>query len=427
MLDIKLIRKNPKSVGKNLERRDDKEKVKLLEDLLECDKNWREQIAKLNELRKKRNLITKEITQLKKQGKDVSKKLKEAKAIPEKIKALEMQTTKNEEKIKNLLMKIPNMLHESVPLGKDEKNNLEIRKWGKVPKFDFKPKSHLEILENLGLIDMERGAKVAGHAFYYLKGDAVLLDLAIQRFTLDLLMKKNFNLIEPPFLVNRKAYEGMIGDLSDFAEASYKVEGELYLIPTAEYPLGAMFANETFNKKDLPVKLCGVSSCFRKEVGTHGKYSKGLFRVHQFNKIEQFVFCLPEESWQFFEEIQKNSEELYQKLGITHRVVVLCSGDTGAKSAKTYDIEVCMADGKFREAGSNSNCTEYQARRLNIKFREKEGQAPVGFVHTLNNTALATSRTMIAILEQFQQKDDSVIIPEVLRPWMNGIEKLEKK
>jgi seryl-tRNA synthetase len=190
--------------------------------------------------------------------------------------------------------------------------------------------------------------------------------------------------------------------------------------------MGAMFMDEVLIKKDLPIKFVGVSPCFRKEVGTHGKYTKGFFRMHQFNKVEQFIFCLPEQSWQFHEEIQRNSEELYQQLGLHYHVVNVCTGDIGTIAAKRYDIEVWMADGKFREVGSNSNCTDYQARRLNMRFREKEGQAPVGFVHTVNNTALATSRTMMAILEQFQQKDGSVIIPRVLRSFMNGIEKLEK-
>jgi seryl-tRNA synthetase len=209
---------------------------------------------------------------------------------------------------------------------------------------------------------------------------------------------------------------------------TYKVEGEdWYLIATSEHPLAAMFMNEVLDKKDLPIKLVGVSPCFRKEVGTHGKYTKGLFRMHQFNKVEQFIFCLPEQSWQLHEELQKNAEELYQKLGLHYRVVNICTGDIGTVAAKKYDIEAWMADGKFREVGSNSNCTDYQARRLNIRYREGPGKPPIGFVHTLNNTALATSRTMVAILEQFQQKDGSVVIPEVLRPFMNGIERLEKK
>ena len=245
--------------------------------------------------------------------------------------------------------------------------------------------------------------------------------MAIQRFAIDFLRERGYMLVEPPYMVNRKVYEAMIGDPTDFSEASYKIENEeLYLIPTAEYPLGGMFMNMAFTRDELPIKLIGVSSCFRREVGTHGKYAKGLFRMHQFNKVEQFIICLPEESYEFFEELQRNSEELYQKLGLHYRVVNVCTGDIGAKAAKKYDIEAWMADGNFREVGSNSNCTDYQARRLNIKYREKEGQPPKGFVHTLNNTALATSRTMIAILEQYQQKDGSVKVPEVLRPYMNG-------
>jgi seryl-tRNA synthetase len=276
-----------------------------------------------------------------------------------------------------------------------------------------------------GLIDFDRAAKVAGHGFYYLKGDLARLDFAIMNYTIDFLRKRGYTLIEPPFMMRKKPYLG-VTDMEFFGDQLYKLEGEdLYLIATSEHPMAATFMDEIIDKKDLPIKFVGVSSCFRKEVGTHGKYTKGLFRVHQFNKIEQFIFCLPEDSWKFHEELQKNSEDLYKGLGLHFRVVNVCTGDIGIIAAKKYDIEVWMADGTFREAGSNSNCTDYQARRLNIRFREKKGQAPAGFVHTLNNTALATSRTIIAILEQLQQKDGSIIIPEVLRPLMDGIEKLE--
>jgi seryl-tRNA synthetase len=226
-------------------------------------------------------------------------------------------------------------------------------------------------------------------------------------------------------MIKRKPYEG-VTDLGDFESVMYKIENDdLYLIATSEHPMAAMFMDEVFEKKHLPVRLCGVSPCFRREVGSHGKYTKGLFRVHNFNKVEQFVFCLPEDSWKIHEEIQRNSEELYQRLGLHYRVVNICTGDIGSIAAKKYDIEVWMADGNFREVGSNSNCTDYQARRLNIKFREKEGAPIAGFVHTLNNTAIATSRTMIAILEQCQQKDGSVAVPEVLQPYMNGLKKLK--
>jgi seryl-tRNA synthetase len=324
-------------------------------------------------------------------------------------------------------MKIPNLLHESVPYGKDDNENVEVRRWGKQPKFDFTPKSHMEILENLGMIDFERAAKVVGAGFYYLKGDAVLLDMALQRFAIEHLRKKGFTVIWPPLMIGREAYEG-VTDLSDFELVTYKIDGTNdYLIATSEHPMAAMYKDETFERKDLPVKLCGVSTCFRKEIGTHGKYTKGLFRVHQFNKIEQFIFCIPEDSWKWHEEIQRNSEELYQQLGLHYRVVNICTGDIGSLAAKKYDIEVWMADGKFRESGSNSNVTDYQARRLNVKWKEGPGKPPTGLVHTLNNTTLATSRTIIAIVEQFQQKDGSVLIPKALQPFMNGMERMEKK
>jgi seryl-tRNA synthetase len=425
MLDMNLIREHPDVVRDSLKKRGDAEKLKMLDELIEYDKKWRESLTKLNRLRHRKNVITAEIAQMKKERKDAKEKIQQVNEISQKIDELEKEVGKSRENIDSILFRLPNILHESVPIGKDENDNVEISVWGKPPKFDFEPKGHLEIASNLGLIDAERAAKAAGAGFYYLKDELALLDLAIQRFAIDYLIKKGFTLIEPPLMINKKAYEGMIGDPFDFAEASYKVEGvELYLIPTAEYPLGSMFIDEVFDKKDLPTRLVGASACFRREVGTHGKYTKGLFRTHQFNKVEQFIVCLPEQSWDLLEELQRNSEELYQKLGLHYRVVSLCSGDMTAKAAEAFDIEVWMADGEFRESGTNSNCTDYQARRLNIKFREKAGQAPAGFVHTLNNTALATSRTMIAILEQFQQRDGSVIIPKVLRPFMGGIEKI---
>ena len=427
MLDIKLIREHPEIVKNDLKKRNELEKIKLVDDLLSYDKNWRELIKEVNELRHKRNILTLEIAKLKKEKKDYKDKLKEVKEIPQKIKKLEHQTLEYKKKINSILMKLPNILHESVPVGKDENDNVVERVYGKPPEFDFKPKNHLEILSDLGLIDQERAAKVAGHGFFYLREELVLLDYAIMQFAVDFLRKKGYVLIEPPFMLKEKPYLG-VTDLDFFKDQLYKIEGDdLFLIATAEHPLAAMFMDEILDKNELPIKLIGISPCFRREVGAHGKYTKGLFRMHQFNKVEQFVFCLPEQSWELHEELQRNSEELYKKLGLHFRVVNVCTGDIGSLAAKKYDIEVWMADGKFREVGSNSNCTDYQARRLNIRWREKEGQAPKGFVHTLNNTALATSRTMIAILEQFQQEDGSVKIPEVLWPYMKGIKKLEKR
>lgn len=427
MLDIKLIRENPEMVKKNLMRRQNPEYLKMLDELINSDKRWRKLTSEINVLRAKRNEISLKIAKMKKEKRDFSKLMKEVEKIPEQIKKMEAELDELEKKKNLLLMRIPNLLHESVPSGKDDSENVEIRKWGKPPKFDFEPKDHLTILLNLGLIDLETAAKVAGAGFYFLKNELLLLDLAIQRFGIDFLSKKGFDVFEPPYMVNKRVYEGMIGDPTDFAEASYKIDGEeLYLIPTSEYSVGAIFIDSVLDKKELPIKFCGVSPCFRKEVGTHGKYTKGLFRVHHFNKVEQFVFCLPEISWKMHEEIQKNTEEMLQALGLHYRVVNVCTGDIGVKAAKKYDTEVWMADGKFREVGSNSNVTDYQARRLNIRFREGPGKPPISFVHMLNNTALATSRIMIAIVEQFQQKDGTVLIPKVLQTYMNGIKKLEK-
>jgi len=425
MFDIKLIRENPELVRKNLERRQDPEKIELLQQIIKDDKKYRELLKEAEDLKYKRNVLSKEIADLKQEGKDVSSKLKEAQEIPDKIKSLEENVNKLKEKLDYALMSLPNLIHESVPFGKDENDNVEIRKFGKEPKFDFEPKGHAEILTDLGLLDEERAGKVAGSGFYYLKGSLALMEQAIIRYAIDHLVKKGYIFITPPHMLRRKAYEGVV-DLSDFESVMYKIENEdLYLVATAEHPIGAMYQDEILNKNDLPLKFVGLSTNFRREVGAHGKYTKGTFRVHQFNKVEQFIFSLPEQSWKLHEELQKNAEELYEGLGLHFRVVDVCTGDIGTIAAKKYDIDIWMADGVFREVGSNSNCTDYQARRLNIRYREKEGQAPIGFVHTLNNTALATSRTLIGIVEQFQQKDGTVLIPKVLWPYINGMKKLE--
>jgi len=422
MLDIKLIREHPEIVKKDLQKRCEPEKLEMLNNLIEYDIQWRMLLTEANELRHKRKLITTQVANLKKQGKDASKQIEQAKNIPQEIKKLETKVAQYREKADLLLMKIPNILHETVPFGKDEHENV-------VEKLVGEPPSHVEIASDLGLIDFERAAKVSGHGFYYLKGDLARLDFAIITYTIDFLINRGYTLIEPPLMMHRKPYRKPylgVTDLEFFGDQLYKIENDdLYLIATSEHPMAASFMDEVILTKDLPVKYVGVSPCFRKEVGAHGKYTKGLFRVHQFNKIEQFIFCHPDDSWKLHEELQKNSEDLYKGLGLHYRVVNVCTGDIGIIAAKKYDIEVWMADDTYREAGSNSNCTDYQARRLNIKYREKEGQAPVGFVHTLNNTAIATSRTLIAILEQHQQKDGSVAIPEALRLLMGGLERLE--
>jgi seryl-tRNA synthetase len=426
LLDIKLVREHPEIVERDLQRRNSVEKTRLLHRLIDLDREWRDLLSRTNELRHMRRLMTREIAALKKSGKAVTDQVERARRLEKEIAVLEGKVEARKEKTAAILMRLPNILHESVPFGKGEKDNLEVRVWGEPPIFDFKPKDHLTIAQKLGILDEDRGAKVAGHGFLYLKGCGVLLDLALQRYAIDFLREKGFILIQPPFMMRRKPYEG-VTDLADFENVMYKVENEdLYMIATSEHPSAAMFMNEVLLEENLPVKLVAISPCFRKEVGAHGKYTKGLFRMHQFNKIEQFVFCVPEESWAIHEELQQNSEKLYQSLGLHHKVVNVCTGDIGTLAAKRYDVNVWMADGVYREIGSNSNCTDYQARRLGIRYRGKEGQAPKGFVHTINNTAIATSRTMMAVLEQHQQRDGSVVIPEVLSKYMNGMRKLEK-
>ena len=427
MLDIKLVREKPQLIRKDLRKRGEKEELALLESLIKNDKEWRSGLKRLEELRRKRNIITEEIAQLKKAGKPIQRKVADMRKLPADIKTLEERVQELQSLNRDAIMRLPNILHESVPKGRDEHDNVPIKHWGKPPRFGFKPKNHLEIATGLGLIDGERAAKVAGAGFFYLKGDLARLDYAIMQLAMDLLIKRGFTVVEPPFMMARKPYEG-VTDLDDFESVMYKVEDEdLYLIATSEHPMAAMFMNETLELKDLPIKLCGVSPCFRREVGSHGKYTKGLFRMHQFNKVEQFVFCHPKDSWRFHEELQRNAEDLYRALELPYRVVNVCTGDIGCIAAKKYDIEAWMADGEYREIGSNSNCTDYQARRLGIRYREKEGQAPAGFVHTLNNTALATSRTIVALLEVHQQKDGSVSIPKALRPHMGNQHKLVLK
>jgi seryl-tRNA synthetase len=424
MLDIKLIREQPDVVRKNLEKRGETEKLEMLNELIEQDKQWRKLLTEASELRHKRKQITAEVASLKKQKKDATQQIEQAKQIPQQIKQLEDQVAEYREKADQLLMKLPNMLHKSVPFGKDEHDNVVEKVVGKPPKFDFQPKSHVEIATDLDLVDFERASKVSGHGFYYLKGDLARLDFAVMTYTIDFLRKRGYMLIEPPLMMHRKPYLG-VTDLEFFGDQLYKIENDdLYLIATSEHPMAASYMDDVILEQNLPIKLVGVSPCFRKEVGAHGKYTKGLFRVHQFNKIEQFIFCHPDDSWKFHEELQKNSEDLYKSLGLHYHVVNVCTGDIGIIAAKKYDIEVWMADDSFRESGSNSNCTDYQARRLNIKYREKEGQSPSGFVHTLNNTAIATSRTLIAILEQYQQEDGTVKIPGVLQSYMDGLERL---
>jgi seryl-tRNA synthetase len=428
MLDIRLIRENPDLVKKNLQKRGDLNNLQMLNDLIDYDRQWRENLTKLNALRHERKQTTAEIAALKKKEKDATKEISKGKTIDTEITALEKQVTESEQKVHDYLMRLPNLLHESVPTGKDENDNVQTKTWGKPPKLTFTPKGHIDLGLNLDIMDIERAGKIAGARFFYLKNEGVQLDMALMSFALEEMIKNGYTPIEPPFMMRREAYEGVTA-LSDFEDVLYKVENEdLYLIATSEHPMAAMFMNETLKAEDLPLKLAGLSPCFRKEAGAHGKDTRGIFRTHQFNKIEQFIFCKPEDSWKLHEELLQNAEKLVQKLDLPYRVVNVCTGDIGTVAAKKYDIEAWMpAQDGYREVISCSNCTDYQARRLNIKYREKEGEAPKGFVHTLNSTAIATGRTMVAILENYQHEDGSVTIPEALRKYMDGIDKIKPK
>jgi seryl-tRNA synthetase len=428
MLDIKLIRENPEPIKVNLAKRGNPEVLGMLEELITVDKAWRLNLTKLNELRHDRKLVTIEIAKLKKAAQEATNEFAKAEDIDVKIKIIEKQVTEQEKKTRDYLLRLPNLLDDSVPLGKDSNDNVQVKTWGIIPQFTFPIKNHIDLALNIDQIDMERAGKVSGSRFFYLKNEVAMLDMALMSFAIEELSKKGYTPVIPPLLMNRKAYEG-VTSLGDFEEVLYKIENEdLYLIATSEHPMAAMLMNETLKETDMPVKLAGISTCFRKEAGAHGKDTRGIFRTHQFNKIEQFIFCKPEDSAKLHEELLQNAEEILQKIGLAYRVVNVCTGDIGTVAAKKYDIEAWMpAQNGYREVVSCSNCTDYQGRRLGIKYREKEGAAPQGFVHTLNSTAIATGRTIVAIIENNQLADGTINIPEVLRKYMGNREKIDRK
>jgi seryl-tRNA synthetase len=428
MLDIKLIRENPELVKANLTKRGSPEVLGMLEELITVDKAWRLNLTRLNELRHDRKLVTMEIAKLKKACKEANNEFAKAEDIDVKIKLIEKQVAEQEQKTHDFLLRLPNLLDDSVPLGKDSNDNVQVKTWGTIPQFTFPVKNHIDLATNLGQIDMERAGKISGSRFFYLKNEVAMLDLALMSFAIEELSKKGYTPVVPPLLMKREAYEG-VTSLGDFEEVLYKVENEdLYLIATSEHPMAAMLMNETLKEQDMPIKLAGMSTCFRKEAGAHGKDTRGIFRTHQFNKIEQFIFCKPEDSAKLHEELLANAEELLQKIGLAYRVVNVCTGDIGTVAAKKYDIEAWMpAQNGYREVVSCSNCTDYQGRRLGIKYREKEGAAPKGFVHTLNSTAIATGRTIVAIIENNQLADGTIDIPEALRKYMGNREKIGRK
>ena len=417
MLDPKLIKEKSQMIRDMLKARS----VDFdLDGLIESDQRRRELIIKTDELRKKKNQLALQISQKKKSGEEISSVLTEMKGVSEDLGKLESEQEGIEKIYSRLALTIPNLIHESVPIGIDETANKEIRKWGEIPNFDFKINDHIDISENLDVVDLERAAKVAGARFYYLKNDLVRLNQSLIHYGLDFLAKKEYSLIQPPYMINRESMEGaVIAD--DFEEVIYKIEDEdLYMIGTSEHAMAAMHSKEILEGKDLPLKYAGISPCFRKEAGAHGRDQKGIFRVHQFDKIEQFVFSRPEDSWKEHEKMLSVVEEFYQELEIPHKVMLLSTGDMGKISAKTYDIEGWMAGQKaYREIVSCSNCLDYQARRLKIRFRDKTNE-DTQYVHTLNSTLIATTRILVSIMENFQTKDGHIRIPRVLQSYMGN-------
>jgi len=423
MLDVKLLRETPDVIRNDLKKRGWVDDLPLVDEAIADDVEWRQTKKKVDDLRHRHNQLTTEIASMKKAGKDPKEKLREVSGIPEEVSSLENRSQSLQARVKENLMSLPNILDKSVPIGPDETGNVTVKTWGEARRFDFDPKDHIDVLEGLGLLDMERAAKISGARFFFLKGDALKLEQSIMRYAVDSLTKKGFTAMSPPLMMRKDAYEGVV-DIKDFGPVIYKIDGEeLYLIATSEHPLVAMHMGEILAGAALPLKYCGFSPNFRVEAGAHGKDTKGIFRTHQFYKVEQVVFSKPEQSWQIHEELISNAEAIFQSLGLHYRVVNICTGDIGTVAAKKYDLEAWMPNQrKFREMVSCSNATDYQARRLMIRYREKQSSEPV-LVHVLNSTAV-TTRALVAIVENFQQRDGSITIPKPLVSYMGGLERI---
>ncbi|MFH1404006.1 MAG: serine--tRNA ligase [Candidatus Altiarchaeota archaeon] len=418
MLDIKLIRDDPKAVEDNISRRGDKSHLKRLAEVISLDSEWRTLKRNMDGLRQKRNQLSSNVDEVRKAGGDFKSIVAEARDVGEEIKRHESECDAIRSRIDDSLMRLPNILHDSVPVGESEEDNVVVRTWGDASKPGFELKHHGDIAVELGLADFDRAVKISGAGFYFLKGDLALMDYALMMMGIEMLVGKGYTLVEPPLMMRRKPYEG-VTDLADFENVMYKInEEDEYLIATSEHPMAAMYMNEILEESDLPLKYCGISPCFRREIGKHSIDERGLFRVHQFNKIEQFVFSKPEDGWSLHEELVSNAEELLKAVGIPYRVVNVCTGDIGTVAAKKYDIEGWSPrEGKYIELMSCSNCTSYQAARLGIRYRHGQEKNPV---HTLNATMVATSRALRLILENYQTADGKVRVPEALQKRMGG-------
>jgi seryl-tRNA synthetase len=415
MLDPRFVRDNIDIVKTSLNSRNYK---LTLDDFLKFEEERRSLQREADELKNKRNVVSEEIGKMRSQKQDASSLIEEMKGVSDAIKELDGKIKALEEKIEEFLLNVPNIPHESVPVGKDETENIELRKWGEPRQFDFEPLNHWDIGEMLGIIDFERAVKIAGARFSLTKGYGAKLERSLMNFMLDLNTSKGYKEVLPPIIVNKDSMRGT-GQLPKFEMELFKiVDPEFYLIPTAEVPVTNIHRNEILNEKDLPIYYTAYTPCFRREAGSYGKDVRGLIRQHQFNKVELVKFVKPEDSFNELELLTANAEDILQKLGLPYRVVALCTGDIGFSAAKTYDLEVWLpGQQKYREISSCSNFTDYQARRANIRFR-REGKKGTEFVHTLNGSGLAIGRTLVAVLENYQQKDGSVIVPEALRTYM---------
>ncbi|MHA1651540.1 MAG: serine--tRNA ligase [Candidatus Helarchaeota archaeon] len=424
MIDIKIFRENPEVIIES-EKKRFKDPAKVYE-VIEYDKKWREIKQKLDTLRRTLNQITQKINELRKQGKDFKKEIQESKRIKgeiPKLEALEKELLEKRDKARYI---IGNILHESVPIGETEEFNKIERIWGEIPKFDFTPRPHVDLIEIIDGADIKTAAKIAGARTYYLKNEIVLLNLALIQFALDHLIAKGYIPFITPYFIKHEVM-AKAAELADFEEQLYKLEGtDLYLIATSEQTLAALHMGEILHPKDLPLKYTAYSACFRREAGSHGKDTKGIFRIHQFDKVEQYIYCNPEDSWKFHEEMIKTTEEIFQQLEIPYRIVNIASGEMNDNAAKKYDLEGWFpAQNQYRELVSCSNCTDYQARKLGIRVGIYGEEKTI--VHTLNSTAIATERTICCLLENHQLEDGSIKIPTALQKYMKGMKVIPAK
>ena len=419
MLDIRWIRSNVEETKRFLANRNNDMNIDAL---LSLDAEKRSLLVESEELKAKRNEGSRKVSQARAAGEDAAGLMEEMRLVGERVKTIDARITEIDASLDDLLLRVPNRPHETCPVGKDENDNVEIRKWGEVPTFPFEPKPHWEIGEALGIMDFERGAALAQSRFTVLKGLGAKVERALLNFMLDLHTEKHgYKEIEPPFMVNSATMQGT-GQLPKFAEELYKCEGDdLWLIPTAEVPLTNLHAGDILEEDALPLYYTAYTPCFRREAGSYGRDIRGFLRQHQFDKVEMVKLCTPETSYDELEKLTANAEEVLQLLKIPYRVICLSTGDMGFGSSKTYDIEVWLpSQNKYREISSCSNCEDFQARRMNTRYRPKDGGKP-RFVHTLNGSGIAIGRTLIAVIENYQQGDGSFLVPEVLRPYMNGV------